>query len=103
MAESRASATAIQKLERFFTGLAPEEKEVISDLVRSAMVHAADPRAGPVSRASGPFVKAITPQSAPEIVQSIGGRFGSTPPPVYKSWGCSPGIGNPADPVTKRG
>ena len=87
------SKTAARKLEAFFVSLPADEQAVISQMVRSALLHAADPRMNQVaedaSGFSGPsYAEGITLEDAPEIVQSIAGRVGSTPPPVYKTWSC---------------
>lgn len=64
------ATAAAEKLEHFFKTLNPQEQEVVSEMVRSALLHAAtehDPGAAQVPA----FVQGLTGKTAPLLVKAL--------------------------------
>src|SRR5438552_2954314 len=59
--------SAGRKLEEFFGTLDEEEREVLGEMIRNALLYAADQYEPRIPR----FVEGITGQSAPSVVKSL--------------------------------
>lgn len=80
MDSSNAASRAAQKLDQFFEGLADDERQVISDMVRASLIQAAERFAG-AEVASVPgaiegfdvpsFVQGLTGANAPILVRAL--------------------------------
>jgi hypothetical protein len=77
---SQAAASASQKLEKLFQSLNPDEQRVISELVRAALIQAAERFEGTAvaavpgameAYAIPEYVAGLTGQNAPSLVKSM--------------------------------
>jgi hypothetical protein len=90
---SNAGISVAQKIEAVYVTMTADEQAVLSQLVRSALLHAADPRMEFVDEAvsgsaSPTFGLGFTIKTAPELVQSIAGTRGERTVKLYSNWGC---------------
>jgi single-stranded DNA-specific DHH superfamily exonuclease len=71
---SHAAASAMQKMEKLFETLNEEEREIVSEMVRAALIQAAelyDTAEQAIGYSFPRFVSGITGQHAPTLVKSL--------------------------------
>jgi hypothetical protein len=73
VAQKPASASAMEKFEVFFQSLSPAEGKVVSEMVRHALLRAADRYADedPSERVVPAFVNGLHPAVAPSLVRTL--------------------------------